>query len=253
MELFKEAVWLPVAYLFDPARRVFIGYLLMSGLIGLCLFYFVHGKSFAESWRELFAKRNWWSGSARTDYGLFFIGLCFKAVCIVPYLSVGSMLAYALSMQLTEWLGPRPDASSSLWVAFCYPVILFLVKDFFVFVTHYYLHRNRYLWEFHKVHHSATVMNPFTLYRMHPVEILLQNLQGMAALPIYGGFCTSNRIFLLFQQSSGGPGHYLGRQLVQFSVLHGWCQSSPFFRAVEISAVAGSGVDEPLSAPDSSQ
>lgn len=130
MELFKEAVWLPVAYLFDPARRVFIGYLLMSGLIGLCLFYFVHGKSFAESWRELFAKRNWWSGSARTDYGLFFIGLCFKAVCIVPYLSVGSMLAYALSMQLTEWLGPRPDASSSLWVAFCYPVILFLVKDF---------------------------------------------------------------------------------------------------------------------------
>lgn len=26
MELFKEAVWLPVAYLFDPARRVFIGY-----------------------------------------------------------------------------------------------------------------------------------------------------------------------------------------------------------------------------------
>lgn len=40
MELFKEAVWLPVAYLFDPARRVFIGYLLMSGLIGLCLFLF---------------------------------------------------------------------------------------------------------------------------------------------------------------------------------------------------------------------
>lgn len=187
MELFKEAVWLPVAYLFDPARRVFIGYLLMSGLIGLCLLYFVHGKSFAESWRELFARRNWWSGSARTDYGLFFIGLCFKAVCIVPYLSVGSMLAYALSMQLTDWLGPRPDASSSLWVAFCYPVVLFLVKDFFVFVTHYYLHRNRYLWEFHKVHHSATVMNPFTLYRMHPVEILLQNLQGMAAFVLVTG------------------------------------------------------------------
>lgn len=188
MELFKEAVWLPVAYLFDPARRVFIGYLLMSGLIGLCLLYFVHGKSLAESWRELFARRNWWSGSVRTDYGLFFIGLCFKAVCIVPYLSVGSMLAYAMSMQLTEWLGPRPDASSSLWVAFCYPVILFLVKDFFVFVTHYYLHRNRYLWEFHKVHHSAMVMNPFTLYRMHPVEILLQNLQGMAAFVLVTGF-----------------------------------------------------------------
>lgn len=187
IELFKEGVWLPVSYLLDPARRIFVGYLFVSGLIGLGLFYFIHGKSFAESWRLLFDKRNWWSPSARTDYVLFFIGLLFKALCIVPYLSVGTMLAYALSMTLTSWLGSREDTASSLWVAFCYPVVLFLVKDFFIFVTHYYLHRNRYLWEFHKVHHSATVMNPFTLYRMHPVEIVLQNLQGMAAFILVTG------------------------------------------------------------------
>ena len=30
-------------------------------------------------------------------------------------------------------------------------------------------------------------MNPFTLYRMHPVEILLQNLQGMAAFVLVTG------------------------------------------------------------------
>lgn len=32
------------------------------------------------------------------------------------------------------------------------------------------------LWEFHKVHHSAQVLTPITVYRMHPVDELLTGL-----------------------------------------------------------------------------
>lgn len=82
---------------------------------------------------------------------------------------------------------------------YLYPLVLFLVKDFFIYVTHYLLHRNRYLWEFHKVHHSADTMNPFTLYRMHPVEMVLQNLQGLLAFALVtGGFYYFNHT-VLFQ------------------------------------------------------
>ena len=37
---------------------------------------------------------------------------------------------------------------------------------------HYLFHRYAFLWEFHKVHHSAEVMTIFTELRQHPVEIL---------------------------------------------------------------------------------
>ena len=37
---------------------------------------------------------------------------------------------------------------------------------------HYLFHRFEFLWEFHKVHHSAEVMTTLTELRQHPVEIL---------------------------------------------------------------------------------
>jgi len=52
-------------------------------------------------------------------------------------------------------------------------MLLFLFDDFTRFYLHYILHKIPALWEFHKVHHSALVLTPFTIYRSHPVESLL--------------------------------------------------------------------------------
>jgi len=46
---------------------------------------------------------------------------------------------------------------------------------------HYLFHRFEFLWEFHKVHHSAEVMTTLTELRQHPVEILaFVNLIGIS-------------------------------------------------------------------------
>ena len=42
-----------------------------------------------------------------------------------------------------------------------------------IFVAHYLQHRVPVFWEFHKVHHSAQVLTPITLYRMHPIDDML--------------------------------------------------------------------------------
>ena len=45
-----------------------------------------------------------------------------------------------------------------------------VAADIGFFVSHYLQHRVPFLWEFHKVHHSAEVLHPVTAYRIHPVD-----------------------------------------------------------------------------------
>lgn len=49
------------------------------------------------------------------------------------------------------------------------------------YVLHRLLHRVPFLWAFHKVHHSATTLNPMTVFRTHPVEGILFNMRGALA------------------------------------------------------------------------
>jgi sterol desaturase/sphingolipid hydroxylase (fatty acid hydroxylase superfamily) len=49
------------------------------------------------------------------------------------------------------------------------------------------MHRIPFLWEFHKVHHSATSLNPITQYRLHPVELIVNNAKGILVLGVVTG------------------------------------------------------------------
>jgi sterol desaturase/sphingolipid hydroxylase (fatty acid hydroxylase superfamily) len=54
-----------------------------------------------------------------------------------------------------------------------YMFVLLAAIDFVAFCIHYLQHKIPFLWAFHKVHHSATVMHPITNYREHPVDNVL--------------------------------------------------------------------------------
>jgi len=49
-------------------------------------------------------------------------------------------------------------------------VVTLLAMDFGVFLGHYLQHKLPWLWEFHKTHHTAEVLSPITVYRMHPMD-----------------------------------------------------------------------------------
>ena len=57
----------------------------------------------------------------------------------------------------------------------------FLVDDFSKYIVHRFMHQWRFLWAFHKVHHSATNLTPITVFRTHPVEGLLFTLRSAIA------------------------------------------------------------------------
>jgi sterol desaturase/sphingolipid hydroxylase (fatty acid hydroxylase superfamily) len=58
---------------------------------------------------------------------------------------------------------------------------LFLAYEFGYWLDHYLKHRVPALWELHKVHHSANVLTPLTVFRIHPLDgLIFSNILGLS-------------------------------------------------------------------------
>ncbi|MGY0196269.1 sterol desaturase family protein [Leptothrix sp. BB-4] len=88
-----------------------------------------------------------------------------------------TILAFAQGMQavISPYVGVG-QWTASFPVQVALGLVLFAAKDFAAFFNHWLLHKSALLWEFHRVHHSAEHLNPFTLYRVHPVEVITESL-----------------------------------------------------------------------------
>lgn len=87
-------------------------------------------------------------------------------------------------------------ARAGIYVNVLFTVVTFLVADAALFVQHWLHHRIPFLWEFHKVHHSAEVLTPLTAERLHPVN----DLVGSLVVALFVG--VGNGIFLYLYPGS---------------------------------------------------
>ena len=90
---------------------------------------------------------------------------------------------------LNHALGAHDPLVWPLWTIMLVVTLAQLLSyEFAYWFGHYLFHRYEWLWEFHKVHHSAEVMTTLTELRQHPVEILaFMNLIGVATGCTLGG------------------------------------------------------------------
>lgn len=72
-------------------------------------------------------------------------------------------------------------------------VIIVLAMDFSTYWNHRIHHEWRIIWPFHALHHSAEVLTPLTVYRKHPVYILI----GMVIFSMIIGTAQGVILFLL--------------------------------------------------------
>lgn len=173
-------------YILDPNQRLFWGYLL-SALLIAALVYFLQKYKKVESISHaseqcqhvekqnlvgfLFPKHIFLARSATNDYALFIINKLIRAALFPLIVLTMVPIALSVSSGFESVLGQMtPFELSSFSVMLIFTVLLFICDDFTRFVLHYLLHKLPFLWEFHKVHHSATVLTPFTVYRSHPIE-----------------------------------------------------------------------------------
>jgi sterol desaturase/sphingolipid hydroxylase (fatty acid hydroxylase superfamily) len=120
--------------------------------------------------RALFPRRIMTSRSNFTDIGyLFFNVFVFGLIFGWAVLSY-QFLSNAIIGLLVATFGPvQPTSFPEIVSRSVITVTLFLAYELGYWLNHYLSHRIPLLWEFHKVHHTATVLTPLTLFRVHPV------------------------------------------------------------------------------------
>ncbi|HIJ62092.1 MAG TPA: sterol desaturase family protein [Rhodospirillaceae bacterium] len=96
------------------------------------------------------------------------------AINLILLASPLAAVATVVSNALRSVIGTSPWPIAAVpAVAGAYTLAVFVAADFGAFLGHRFLHRSPLLWEFHKLHHSATVLMPFTAQRQHPVDWLV--------------------------------------------------------------------------------
>jgi sterol desaturase/sphingolipid hydroxylase (fatty acid hydroxylase superfamily) len=133
------------------------------------------GQAGWSAFRRRFLSRSlWWHPSARVDYRYYLINAVLFPIIVGPALVTGAAIAGSLHGALQPVLGAPRAAGVEGWaMTLAYTLVFFVAYDFGRFVAHSLQHDVPLLWEFHKPHHSAEVLTPFTGFRAHPVDLAL--------------------------------------------------------------------------------
>jgi len=124
--------------------------------------------------RALFPKSIVLSRSTLTDVGYLYFNIFVFGIVFGWALLSYEMLSRTIVDQLTALFGPMPPAPLPALVSrTIITVMLFLAYELGYWLNHYLSHRVPFLWEFHKVHHSATVLTPLTNFRVHPIYMCI--------------------------------------------------------------------------------
>lgn len=162
---------LAIAYalwLFMPDQRTYFPVLIGSYVFAFFI-YRIRGENFAK----MFDKSIWFHKTSLNEAYILIISFFFVSFVInkgyifspKPFIEALFVLFHALNI-------PVSVEEPTMLVGLLYLVSLILASEAAYYFAHRIQHANKYLWEFHKVHHSAQVMTPFTSLRQHPVELM---------------------------------------------------------------------------------
>ena len=126
--------------------------------------------------RFVFPKKVWLSRSSWVDYSYFVINAFVMLLLFAPMIAIVYPKFLALSLSALTWLSLPAMTFAPKGIGLAYFVSMILIVDFMIFFGHYLSHKVPFLWQFHKVHHAAEVLNPMTLYRQHPVDLILNGM-----------------------------------------------------------------------------
>ena len=179
----------PLSYVLDPSKRVFWAYVVGALIVASIVTARAQGYlDIAAQLRSLFSGRYWFNRSTSLDYLLLFVNGTIRTLLIIPVL--GSHLAGAFvvaSFLQRNVADPAVTGLPWLAVAALFSVTLFVCDDASRFALHRAMHSWGPLWRLHSVHHSATTLTPFTVFRVHPIESICYYTRGLLVFSIVAG------------------------------------------------------------------
>ncbi len=176
----------------DPRNRFFWAYILSFMAMGAWAYRRYYPEARGHVLRFLFPREVYAHPSAIMDYKLLLMNRLLGPAGFLSRIFLGTglitLVATATQMSLNQMLGPHHQTMQWSFLNSTVIVIgLTMLRDFGTFVTHSLSHKLPLLWEFHKVHHSAEVLTPITIYRKHPVYSLVGEFVSLGLVaPIQG-------------------------------------------------------------------
>lgn len=146
-------------------------------------------KAFAATLQVRILSRDiWFKKSTLVDLASLFGNSALRALVVIPLL--GGHLAFALvvARALQSHFGNFPQMEWSWFaIATLFTLVFFLLEDLSRFSLHWAMHRLPFLWRFHRFHHSSQNLTPLTLFRIHPVEMMLYYARGLLVFGLVSG------------------------------------------------------------------
>ena len=154
------------------------GTFLVAGAISYWVEFAVqkHPRSIRSFLNYCFPWRDWKSASARVDVVLYFIGKgTDRLIGGIGLVLVGVLSVY-VSRYLDAAFSSTARTNGGVLDVLILGCLFFLAVDFANYTTHLMEHKIPLLWEFHKVHHSASFLSPLTTARFHPLEKMIDSV-----------------------------------------------------------------------------
>ncbi len=188
---------LPTA-LADPSQRIFLPFLMTPMAIILIIVVIQRGR--LHAWQQLVlyvSPKIWLRYSTLVDISWMSLNSALKVFLVIPVLGTKLTAAMAVAYILQTYFGDgllvgvvtKSDWSGLLIIA-VFSVLFFVVEDASRFSLHCIMHRVKWLWKFHRVHHSAKTMTPLTLFRVHPFEMTLYYVRSIIVFALLAGSFT---------------------------------------------------------------
>lgn len=173
-----------------PTKRIYLPFLL-SGLLIATVVWAVRVRGRQTLLQFLFPREIWLHRSAKLDYRLAIVRPLVQAAIFAPIALSVPAGALLLARLLWKHVGilPRFELSGTT-ILVLFSVCAFVAEDLARYLVHRLSHRIPALWELHKVHHSAEVLTPLTIYRTHPIESFLMRSGAAIGLTLTAGVFT---------------------------------------------------------------
>jgi sterol desaturase/sphingolipid hydroxylase (fatty acid hydroxylase superfamily) len=152
--------------------------------------------------RAVFPRRLRISRSTRADVAFFFFSFFLVGVLFGWAVLSLHVVDNATNQLLAASFGAQPARLAGWPATGVMTLVLFVAYELGYWIDHYLSHNVPFLWEFHKVHHTAEVLSPLTNFRVHPVDTIV-----------------FNNVLALVMGLAGGGAHYLlGQGAAPFTI-----------------------------------
>ena len=167
----------------EPSSRLFHLNLAASTLLIIVWTFFqLRKKSQSISskilYKIFFSKKYWWNKSTRLDYKVYLLNGFLKIAFFVPFFDGSMFIGQKVLIYLVKLKGSPISIESNFLNLSCFTAFIFILDDFLRFTHHLFMHRISFLWKLHELHHSAHVLTPITLFRIHPLESAIAALRN---------------------------------------------------------------------------